>query len=58
MTADYTFVSPERQNELTRRMQKRLTQAVEPSETADQEPIPGTNEAYLNDLTPITPDIQ
>jgi hypothetical protein len=42
MTAEYTFVSPERQNELTRRLQRRLAQATEPPETADQRLTSGT----------------
>jgi integrase len=49
MTSEYTFVAPERQNELTRRIQQKLAeagkrdgkQAPEPPPPSDRGPEPG-----------------
>ena len=40
MTGDYTFVTPERQNELTRRIQQKLAQASKQVENAAASPCP------------------
>jgi len=40
MTSQYTFVAPERQNELTRRIQERLAQAAAKTTTVVEEPAP------------------
>jgi integrase len=40
MTGDYTFVTPERQNELTRRIQQKLAQASKQVENATASPCP------------------
>ncbi len=47
MTADYTFVSPERQNELTRRIQARLAKAAKE--------VDKQNRATKKPPTPATP---
>jgi integrase len=64
MTGEYTFVTPERQNELTRRIQQKLTEAKErqaekPDKAATVPPesapdLPPT----LTDLTPATSTVQ
>jgi hypothetical protein len=63
MTGDYTFVSPERQNELTRRIQQKLSDAgQEPSEKRrrlveppmDAPDLPPS----LADTKPVTPIVQ
>jgi hypothetical protein len=38
MTSEYTFVAPERQNELTRRIQQKLAEAGK--KPAEKEPVP------------------
>ena len=40
MTGEYTFVTPERQNELTRRIQHQLAEASKQAETAAASPCP------------------
>src|ERR1035437_5006779 len=40
MTGDYTFVTPERQNELTRRIQQKLAQASKQVENPAASPCP------------------
>ena len=40
MTGEYTFVTPERQNELTRRIQQKLAQASKQVENAAASPCP------------------
>jgi len=40
MTGEYTFVAPERQNELTRRIQERLANAGAKAEKTATEPAP------------------
>jgi hypothetical protein len=39
MTGEYTFVAPERQNELTRRIQKKLAKAARTPEDRATEPL-------------------
>jgi len=66
MTSEYTFVAPERQNELTRRIQQKLAAAGK--KTAENKPVPefpppaspSTPEAppSLADGEPVTPLIQ
>jgi integrase len=63
MTGEYTFVTPERQNELTRRIQRRLADAAEPSKAAAAEPVttPPANSAPVADLqhaNPATSSVQ
>jgi hypothetical protein len=43
MTGEYTFVTPERQNELTRRIQDRLADAAESSKPAEPPSAPQAN---------------
>jgi hypothetical protein len=50
MTAEYTFVSPERQNESTRRLQKRLVEAAEPPEVPETGEISGATAEALTFL--------
>jgi hypothetical protein len=59
MTNQYTFVAPERQNELTRRIQKRLADVTEPAGDATQ-PTREMADAFrkLEELAPITPNLQ
>jgi integrase len=61
MTSQYTFVAPERQNELTRRIQQRIADASQeqkkdPATTAVALPTPSAPEAppSLGDVTPAT----
>ena len=64
MTGEYTFVTPERQNELTRRIQQKLAEAKEKAAEAPSQkreaPSDGTPEAppNLTDLTPATSAVQ
>jgi hypothetical protein len=59
MTGEYTFVAPERQNELTRRIQKRLAQAVKNGNgkaEAPPQPPQGPPDAppNLSEMKPVT----
>jgi integrase len=61
MTSEYTFVAPERQNELTRRIQQRIADASQeqkkdPATTAVAPPTPSAPEAppSLGDVAPVT----
>ncbi|MCZ2149648.1 MAG: tyrosine-type recombinase/integrase [Bryobacterales bacterium] len=61
MTGEYTFVAPERQNELTRRIQDKLAKAANkamspPPETAPHGPA--APEALLDGLQPATDVVQ
>ena len=65
MTSDYTFVAPERQNELTRRIQQKLARAAKPQEKIDppiQSPPPASSSSNvqpsLADAVPITVVVQ
>jgi len=61
MTGEYTFVAPERQNELTRRIQERLAAASKTTNGAlvDQPAaMPSTETGRLADLQPTTSAIQ
>ncbi|HZT30950.1 MAG TPA: site-specific integrase, partial [Bryobacteraceae bacterium] len=61
MTGEYTFVAPERQNELTRRIQARLAKAAEKSETEiPKHPAPSDSELPPNlvEAEPSTPLLQ
>jgi len=65
MTSEYTFVAPERQNELTRRIQQRITDAEEERKkdqaTTDVAPPPSAAPEVppsLTELQPATPTIQ
>lgn len=63
MTGEYTFVAPERQNELTRRIQKRLVEAAEKDaeKTAEpRRPIPSAAETPPNlaEAEPVTQLVQ
>ncbi len=63
MTGQYTFVAPERQNELTRRIQQRLADATEKQVGQSREPglppepAPDAH-ATLNELPPATSRLQ
>jgi integrase len=58
-TGDYTFVTPERQNELTRRIQQRLAEAnQERAQPPAITPPPSPVQDSLIDLKPATPTIQ
>jgi len=52
MTGEYTFVAPERQNELTRRIQEKLTNAASKAAMAAAEPAPTTAPSPGPPLTP------
>lgn len=61
MTGEYTFVAPERQNELTRRIQQRLATAAAKSEAEDPVPAAPTSAEVppgLAHLRPVTPTLQ
>jgi hypothetical protein len=63
MTSEYTFVAPERQNELTRRIQEKLANAGAKAEKTAAEPAPhgpATPEVPPNlaELQPSTEAIQ
>jgi integrase len=53
MTGEYTFVTPERQNELTRRIQQKLTQAGQPVPS-----IPSHEQTNLTKAEPATRIVQ
>lgn len=63
MTGEYTFVTPERQNELTRRIQQKLTEAknereeLEKAKTPPSNSPPDTRPAF-RDLAPATSTVQ
>jgi len=63
MTGDYTFVTPERQNELTRRIQQKLAEAKEKQAekrkkaAAPPKPAPDLPPA-LSNMTPATSTVQ
>ena len=63
MTGEYTFVTPERQNELTRRIQQELSAAGKKKDagaTATVQPLPPVTEPppSLADTTPATNMVQ
>lgn len=61
MTAEYPFVTPERQNELPRRIQETLTEASKPNETEiPAPPVPGAPDVPPNlaDAKPATTVLQ
>jgi len=61
MTGEYTFVAPERQNELTRRIQQRLAVASTKLEASESLPIPASTletPSSLVDAPPATPIVQ
>jgi integrase len=59
MTNEYTFVAPERQHELTRRIQRQLADVAEPSEGATQPTCEMTDALRkLEELAPVTPNLQ
>ena len=62
MTGEYTFVTPERQNELTRRIQEKLAEAAKKVEeqAANGLEIPPSTEAPPNlaDASPATTPVQ
>jgi integrase len=49
MTGEYTFVTPERQNELTRRIQEKLADATRKEKSSEPDVLPG-----LADIKPAT----
>ncbi|MBI3681775.1 MAG: hypothetical protein HY235_15455 [Acidobacteria bacterium] len=63
MTGEYAFVAPERQNELTRRIQQKLAKAAKKKEPQPIAPVPpqsGTPEIspILADAEPVTTVVQ
>jgi integrase len=60
MTGEYTFVTPERQNELTRRIQEKLTDAITRNQAkpADSQPLGSKVLHGLADAKPATPVVQ
>ena len=65
MTSEYTFVAPERQNELTRRIQQKLADAEKKQKeqapaAAGAAPAPSTPEPLpsLADTKPVTAIVQ
>ncbi len=62
MTSEYTFVAPERQNELTRRIQQKLKKAgrtaAKPPEPAMPAPTTSKVPGSLADTEPATPVVQ
>lgn len=62
MTGEYTFVTPERQNELTRRMQEKLAGAASQrnvnSEAPAQAPPGAPVSPNLAETKPVTPVLQ
>jgi hypothetical protein len=63
MTGEYTFVAPERQNELTRRIQEKLAEAASKRNgktEAPAQPAPGSPEVppTLAETTPATTILQ
>lgn len=53
MTGEYTFVTPERQNELTRHIQEKLADATRKKKSPGPDVLPG-----LADTKPATPVVQ
>jgi hypothetical protein len=58
MTGEYTFVTPERQNELTRRIQAKLAEAGEKEKDADQLLTPASTSSDLSKTIPATLAVQ
>ena len=63
MTSAYTFVAPERQNELTRRIQEKLAKASAKAEKTAVEPAPPPATVpevppSIADTAPVTPLVQ
>jgi len=62
MTGEYTFVAPERQNELTRRIQEKLAAATRSGEQPQPIPANANNPSEAPscwaDLQPTTPTVQ
>ena len=63
MTGEYTFVTAERQNELTRRIQQKLAEATEKAEQPNGEPVPtapggGSLRPCLAETEPATRVVQ
>lgn len=61
MTGEYTFVAPERQNELTRRIQDKLAEAASKRNGKTEKPVPPTTPEAppsLAETTPATPILQ
>lgn len=60
MTGEYTFVTPERQNELTRRIQEKLADASTRNQQKPADPQPPRPEVLpgLADTKPATPVVQ
>ena len=60
MTGDYTFVTPERQNELTRRIQEELAKVTRKTEEEPLEPKPNPPDVppTLADAEPVTTILQ
>jgi integrase len=58
MTGEYTFVTPERQNELTRRIQQKLADAVESAKQAEPLAPPAGTAADLEHSSPATDLLQ
>ena len=60
MTGEYTFVTPERQNELTRRIQDKLAEAARKPTYNTQETVPPTphSPTSLANAHPVTPVVQ
>ncbi|MCC7156545.1 MAG: site-specific integrase [Bryobacterales bacterium] len=55
MTSHYTFVAPERQNELTRRIQQKLAAAAKPEEKPAEPQLPPSNTPPAAPPAPETP---
>jgi integrase len=58
MTGEYTFVTPERQNELTQRIQARLTDAARRAKSAKLESSAADVIPELANAKPATPFVQ
>jgi hypothetical protein len=59
MTGEYTFVTPERQNELTRRIQEKLASASTKSQgVSDSEPPAPETPSALANRPPATTFVQ
>jgi len=63
MTGEYTFVTPERQNELTRRIQEKITEAASKRNDKSKlpaQPAPGASDVPPNlaETKPVTPALQ
>jgi integrase len=58
MTGEYTFVTPERQNELTRRIQQKLTEATKNTQSVEGTMAPVQAVEPLADSEPVTSMLQ